>query len=37
VEERRGDGFEAFVDSCGQSSMLEFEKGCEGNVTLNGE
>ncbi|KAH8492666.1 hypothetical protein H0E87_022039 [Populus deltoides] len=29
VEERRGVGFEAFVDSCGQSSMLQFEKGCE--------
>jgi hypothetical protein len=30
VKERRGDGFEALVDSCGQSSMLQFEKGCEG-------
>jgi len=30
VKEASGDGFDAFVDSCGQSSMLEFERGCEG-------
>jgi hypothetical protein len=30
VKEKRGDGFEAFVDSCGRSIMLEFKKGCEG-------
>ncbi|KAH8492670.1 hypothetical protein H0E87_022043 [Populus deltoides] len=29
VKERRGHGFEAFVDSCGRSIMLEFKKGCE--------
>ena len=30
VTEKRGDGFEAFVDSCGRSIMLEFKIGCEG-------
>ncbi|KAG6754339.1 hypothetical protein POTOM_042371 [Populus tomentosa] len=29
VTEKRGDGFKAFVDSCGRSIMLEFKKGCE--------
>ncbi|KAJ6882711.1 protein ROOT HAIR DEFECTIVE 3, partial [Populus alba x Populus x berolinensis] len=29
VKEKRGDGFKAFVDSCGRSIMLEFKKGCE--------
>jgi hypothetical protein len=34
VKERRGDGFEAFVDSCGQSIMLQFKKGCEGKKKI---
>jgi len=34
VKEKRGDGFEESVDNCGWFGMLEFERGCEGNVML---
>jgi len=35
VKEASGDGFEAFVESCGQSSMLEFDRRCEGTAALS--
>lgn len=31
VKEASGDGFEAAVDSCCQSIMRKFERGCEGD------
>jgi hypothetical protein len=34
MKEKQGDGFEESVDNCGWVGMLEFERGCEGNVML---
>ena len=34
MKEKQGDGFEESVDNCGWFGMLEFERGCEGNVML---
>jgi hypothetical protein len=34
AKEKRGSEFEAFVDSCDRSIMLEFKKGCEGEKNI---